>query len=79
MSGEFLPHVGEEVDTLTVTNARVDGKTVGLRCVRGVFEAIGPEVAPLAGDETLDAGGAPLVAPLINGHTHAAMTLLLNW
>ncbi|HET7444028.1 MAG TPA: amidohydrolase [Solirubrobacterales bacterium] len=67
--------MSEEADTLTVANAQLDGKTVGVRCVDGLIDAIGPEVAPLAGDETLDAGGAPLVPPLINGHTHAAMTL----
>jgi 5-methylthioadenosine/S-adenosylhomocysteine deaminase len=60
---------------LTVTNARIDGETVGLRCADGLIAAIGPGVAALEGDETIDAGGAPLVAPLINGHTHAAMTL----
>src|SRR6185295_19762711 len=27
------------------------------------------------GDETIDAGGALLSPPLVNGHTHAAMTL----
>jgi 5-methylthioadenosine/S-adenosylhomocysteine deaminase len=60
---------------LTVTDARLDGETVGVRCADGLIAAIGPEVAPHDGDETIDAGGAPLVAPLINGHTHAAMTL----
>ncbi len=33
------------------------------------------EVSPAPGDETIDAGGAHLVPPLVNGHTHAAMTL----
>ena len=60
---------------LTVTNAVLDGETVGVRCVEGLIETIGPGVAAPAGDETIDAGGAPLVPPLINGHTHAAMTL----
>jgi 5-methylthioadenosine/S-adenosylhomocysteine deaminase len=60
---------------LTVTNALLDDETVGLRCVDGLIDAIGPEVAAQKGDETIDAAGAPLVAPLINGHTHAAMTL----
>jgi 5-methylthioadenosine/S-adenosylhomocysteine deaminase len=60
---------------LTVVNARLDGETVGVRCTDGLIEAIGPGVAPEEGDETIDAGGAPLVPPLINGHTHAAMTL----
>ncbi len=60
---------------LTVTNAVLDGETVGVRCADGLIEAIGPEVKLLEGDEKIDAGGAPLVAPLVNGHTHAAMTL----
>ena len=60
---------------LTVTGAVLDGETVGLRCEDGRIAAIGPEVAPEPGDETIDAAGALLVAPLVNGHTHAAMTL----
>jgi 5-methylthioadenosine/S-adenosylhomocysteine deaminase len=60
---------------LTVTGAVLDGETVGVRCAEGLIEAIGPEVSSAPGDETIEAGGAPLVAPLVNGHTHAAMTL----
>lgn len=60
---------------LTVTNALLDGETVAVRCEDGLIAAIGPDVAAEPGDETIDAGGAPLVAPLVNGHTHAAMTL----
>lgn len=60
---------------LTVENALFEGETVGLRCEDGVIAALGPEVAPQAGDEVIDAGGAHLVPPLVNGHTHAAMTL----
>jgi 5-methylthioadenosine/S-adenosylhomocysteine deaminase len=60
---------------LTVINAVLDGETVAVRCENGLIEAIGPGVGPQDGDETVDAGGAPLVAPLVNGHTHAAMTL----
>ena len=60
---------------LTVTAAVLDGESVGLRCEDGLIAAIGPEVAPLPGDETIDAGGAPLAPALVNGHTHAAMTL----
>jgi 5-methylthioadenosine/S-adenosylhomocysteine deaminase len=61
--------------TLTVTGAVLDGETVGVRCEEGRIVAIGPEVVHRLGDETIDAPGAPLVAPLVNGHTHAAMTL----
>lgn len=58
-----------------MTGAVLDGETVGMRCEDGLIVALGPEVAAAPGEETLDAGGAPLVAPLVNGHTHAAMTL----
>ncbi len=64
-----------ETVALTVTGAVLDGETVGLRCEDGRIAALGPEVVARIGDETIDAGGAPLVAPLVNGHTHAAMTL----
>jgi 5-methylthioadenosine/S-adenosylhomocysteine deaminase len=60
---------------LTVTGAVLDGERVGLRCEGGLIAALGPDVAPSPGDETVDAAGAPLVSPLLNGHTHAAMTL----
>jgi 5-methylthioadenosine/S-adenosylhomocysteine deaminase len=64
---------------LTVTGAVLDGEVVGLRCEGGVIASLGPGVAPEHGDETIDAGGAPLVAPLVNGHTHAAMTLFRGY
>ena len=60
---------------LTVTGAVRDGERVGLRCVDGAIAAIGPEVEAEPGDETIEAGGALLSPPLVNGHTHAAMTL----
>ncbi|HEX5762876.1 MAG TPA: amidohydrolase [Solirubrobacterales bacterium] len=65
--------------SLAVTGARLDGETVGLRCEEGAIAAIGPGVEPLPGDETIDAGGAPLVPALVNGHTHAAMTLFRGY
>jgi 5-methylthioadenosine/S-adenosylhomocysteine deaminase len=61
--------------TLAVENALLEGERVGLRCEDGTIAALGPEVTPRPGDETVDAGGAHLVPPLVNGHTHAAMTL----
>jgi 5-methylthioadenosine/S-adenosylhomocysteine deaminase len=60
---------------LTVENALLDGERVGVRCEGGMIAAIGAEVAAEPGDETIDADGAHLVPPLVNGHTHAAMTL----
>jgi 5-methylthioadenosine/S-adenosylhomocysteine deaminase len=61
--------------TLVVENALLDGERVGLRCGDGKIATLGTEVAGQAGDETLDAAGAHLLPPLVNGHTHAAMTL----
>jgi 5-methylthioadenosine/S-adenosylhomocysteine deaminase len=61
--------------SLTVTGALLEGERVGVRCEDGLIAAIGPGVEPGPGEETLDAAGAHLVAPLVNGHTHAAMTL----
>ena len=60
---------------LTVLDAVLDGERVGLRCEDGTIAALGPEVVAEPGDEVVDAGGAHLVPPLVNGHTHAAMTL----
>ncbi|HET7453892.1 MAG TPA: amidohydrolase [Solirubrobacterales bacterium] len=61
--------------TLVVTGALLGGERVGVRCEDGVIAALGADVAAQAGDEVIDAGGAHLVPPLVNGHTHAAMTL----
>src|SRR6476659_5919191 len=61
--------------TLAVIDALLDGERVGVRCVDGAIEALGADVAAQPGDEVLDAAGAHLVSPLVNGHTHAAMTL----
>jgi 5-methylthioadenosine/S-adenosylhomocysteine deaminase len=65
------------MSALVVTEARtLDGETVGLRCDEdGVITALGPAVVAAPGEEALDAAGALLVPPLVNGHTHAAMTL----
>jgi 5-methylthioadenosine/S-adenosylhomocysteine deaminase len=67
--------VSDGPSPLTIHGALLDGERVGLRCEGGRIAAIGGDVAALAGEETIDAGGAHLVPPLLNGHTHAAMTL----
>ena len=64
---------------LTVTDAVLEGESVGVRCVDGTIAALGHDVLPEPGDEKIDAAGAPLVAPLVNGHTHAAMTLFRGY
>jgi len=61
--------------SLAVTGALLEGETVGLRAEQGLIAELGPGVKARDGDEVLDAGGAPLVPGLVNGHTHAAMTL----
>jgi 5-methylthioadenosine/S-adenosylhomocysteine deaminase len=60
---------------LAIEGALLDGTRVGVRCVDGLIAALGPDVVAVVGDERIDAAGAPLVPPLVNGHTHAAMTL----
>lgn len=64
---------------LAVTGAVLDGEAVGLRCEEGTIAQLGPAVMPEPGDETIEAAGVPLVAPLLNGHTHAAMTLFRGY
>jgi 5-methylthioadenosine/S-adenosylhomocysteine deaminase len=61
--------------SLAVRDAVLDGERVGLRCEADRIAAIGPDVEPGPGDELIDAAGMLLSAPLVNGHTHAAMTL----
>jgi 5-methylthioadenosine/S-adenosylhomocysteine deaminase len=65
--------------SLAVRDAVLDGVRIGLRAENGSIAELGPEVAPRDGDGVLDAGGAPLVPGLVNGHTHAAMTLLRGY
>jgi 5-methylthioadenosine/S-adenosylhomocysteine deaminase len=62
-----------------VTGATLDEERVGLRCSGGVIEALGPDVVPEAGDETIDAAGALLAPAFANAHTHAAMTLFRGY
>jgi len=65
--------------SLAVTGAVLAGERIGLRAEEGVIIEFGPGVRPRAEDELLDAGGALLVPGLINGHTHAAMTLFRGY
>jgi 5-methylthioadenosine/S-adenosylhomocysteine deaminase len=64
---------------LAVSGATLDGEVVGLRAVDGVIVELGPDVAPRAGDEVLDGRGRALLPGLVNGHTHAAMTLFRGY
>ena len=60
---------------LAVTGAELDGEVVGLRCEDGLIAELGAGVKARQGDEVIEASGLLLAAPLVNGHTHAAMTL----
>jgi 5-methylthioadenosine/S-adenosylhomocysteine deaminase len=61
--------------SLAISAATLDGRAVGVRCDDGLITAVGPEVEPETGDELIDGAGMALVPGLVNGHTHAAMTL----
>jgi len=61
--------------TLAITGAALDGQAIGLRVEDGLIAEMGPSVAPRTGDEVIDAEGLLLSPPMVNGHTHAAMTL----
>ena len=65
--------------SLCITNARFDDGVIGLRAEAGIITALGPDVVPVAGDEVLDARGLTLTPGLVNGHGHAAMTLLRGY
>lgn len=61
--------------SLTIRDGRLDGEPVNLRAEDGEIVAVGPDVQPATGDEVVDARGGALLPGLVNGHTHAAMTL----
>jgi 5-methylthioadenosine/S-adenosylhomocysteine deaminase len=57
----------------------LDGQRVALRAVDGTITELGEAVAGEPGDEVLDARGDVLLPGLVNGHTHAAMTLFRGY
>jgi 5-methylthioadenosine/S-adenosylhomocysteine deaminase len=65
--------------SIAVTGAELDGSVVGLRADGGEIVALGPDVAPAPGDKVLDGAGLALLPGLVNGHTHAAMTLFRGY
>ena len=65
---------------LTVLGAvDTDDQPVELRAVDGEVTEVGARVAAQPGDEMLHAGGDVLLRGLVNGHTHAAMTLFRGY
>jgi 5-methylthioadenosine/S-adenosylhomocysteine deaminase len=65
--------------TLAVTGAVLDGRRVGLRVEQGRIVALGPDVEARPGDEVVAGDGLAVVPGLVNGHTHAAMTLFRGY
>jgi 5-methylthioadenosine/S-adenosylhomocysteine deaminase len=61
--------------SLAVTGGLLDGEPVGLRAEDGRIAELGPSVEPRPGDEVIEASGLLLCPPMVNAHTHAAMTL----
>jgi len=61
--------------SLMVVNAILDGQPTRLRVDDGAIAKIGPRIRPRDTDEVIDAAGMAIVPGLVNGHTHAAMTL----
>ena len=64
---------------LVVEAVTHDGEVVGLRVEGATITALGPGVSAETGDEVIDGGGMALVPGLVNGHTHAAMTLFRGY
>ncbi len=64
---------------LFVNNVNLDGRQVGVRADDGAITAVGPDVTAQDGDEVLDGRGGALLPGLVNGHTHAAMTLFRSF
>src|SRR3954447_21070504 len=61
--------------SVAIVNATLDGVRTRLRTEDGVIAKLGPRIRPRDGDEMIDAEGMAIVPGLVNGHTHAAMTL----
>ena len=65
--------------TLAVRNVTLDGAPVALRVEDDHIVTLGPDVEAEPGDEVIDAAGMALLPGLVNGHTHAAMTLMRGY
>ena len=61
--------------SLVVTDAVLGGERIGVRAEEGRIAELGAALEPRRGEEVIDADGMALVPGLVNGHTHAAMTL----
>ena len=63
------------MEPLFVSGALMGDERVSVRCEDGLISAIGVDLAAQEGDRSIDASGKLLTPPMVNGHTHTAMTL----
>lgn len=65
--------------SLVVRDASFEGRTVSMRVTNGVIAQLDANVTTEPGDDIIDAANLTLTPGLVNGHTHAAMTLLRGY
>lgn len=63
------------MEPLFVADALLDGDRVSIRCEDGVIAAISADLSPAEGDRVIEADGMLVTPPMVNCHTHSAMTL----
>jgi 5-methylthioadenosine/S-adenosylhomocysteine deaminase len=68
-----------EVRPVVIRGAVVGDEVVDLRLADGVVAAVGPDLAASPGDEVFDGTGCVALPGLVNGHTHASMTLFRGY
>jgi 5-methylthioadenosine/S-adenosylhomocysteine deaminase len=61
--------------SLLIRDVMLDGRRTSIYCEDGAITAIGSDLSSAEGTDVLDGRGCVALAPLINSHTHAAMTL----
>ena len=66
------------MSSLLIRNALLDGSLTDIHVAGSRITAIGPNLELSAAD-TLDAAGKAILPGLLNGHTHAAMTLMRGY
>ncbi|MCB0876475.1 MAG: amidohydrolase [Solirubrobacterales bacterium] len=64
---------------IVIEGATLDGEPAGVRIDGGSIDAIGGGVEAGPGDERIEGAGTAIVPGLVNGHTHAAMTLFRGY
>ena len=62
--------------SLLIQNVLVNGEIADIRVKNTCIETVAPALIPETGEERLDGTGKAAVPGFVNGHTHAAMTLL---